>query len=158
MIKRFVVCAGGILRVREGGVWGEYCVGEWMGKERGGLMLIWGRAVVLQGGSATREWILVNGWYQERWRGFDQMREGQEAVKRRDVREGEVVGEGEVELLGTNKREQLWLNWGKRVELRRKNSKEDGIIRWIGVSVWKCVWRCVLEELRGKSRGEKGKR
>ena len=38
------------------------------------------------------------------------MREGQEAVKRRDVREGEVVGEGEVELLGTNKREQLWLN------------------------------------------------
>jgi hypothetical protein len=45
---------------------GEYCVGEGKGEERGGVRLMEGDVVVLQGGSALRECILVNGWYQER--------------------------------------------------------------------------------------------
>ena len=36
MIKRFNGCGGRILRVREGGVWGKYCVGERKGEEKGG--------------------------------------------------------------------------------------------------------------------------
>jgi hypothetical protein len=36
MIKRFVGSGGERLRVREGCVWGEYCVGEGKGKEKGG--------------------------------------------------------------------------------------------------------------------------
>jgi hypothetical protein len=39
---------------------GEYCVGEGKGEERGGVRLIEGGVVVLQGGSALRECILVN--------------------------------------------------------------------------------------------------
>lgn len=36
MIKRYVGCGGWRLRVREGGVWEEYCLGEGKGEERGG--------------------------------------------------------------------------------------------------------------------------
>ena len=71
MIKSVVGCWGGRLRVNEGSVWGEYCVGEGKWVERGGVRLIWGRVVVLQGGSALRECNLVNG---------------REAVERRDVK------------------------------------------------------------------------
>ena len=35
MIKSVVGCWGGRLRVREGSVWGEYCVGKWMGEKKG---------------------------------------------------------------------------------------------------------------------------
>ena len=35
MIKRFVGCVGGILRVREGGMRGEYCEGEGKKEESG---------------------------------------------------------------------------------------------------------------------------
>ena len=38
-----------------------------------------GRVVVLQGGTELREIILVNGWYQERRRGYDQIRGKKEA-------------------------------------------------------------------------------
>jgi hypothetical protein len=46
MIKRFVGCGGRKLR-REGGEWGEYCVGEGNGEEREGVRLVGGRVVVL---------------------------------------------------------------------------------------------------------------
>ena len=36
MKKRFVGCVGGRLRVREGSVWREYCVGKWKGEKKGG--------------------------------------------------------------------------------------------------------------------------
>ena len=36
MIKRFAGCWGERLRVREGGVWGEDCVGEGKGEEKEG--------------------------------------------------------------------------------------------------------------------------
>ena len=45
---------------------GEYCVGNGKGEERLGVRLMGGRVIVLQGVSALRECILVNGWYQER--------------------------------------------------------------------------------------------
>ena len=48
--------------------------------------LIGSRVVVLQGVSALREFILVNDWYQKRQREWDKMREGTEAVERRDVK------------------------------------------------------------------------
>jgi hypothetical protein len=35
-------------------------------EKKRGVRLMGGRIVVLQGSSALREWILVNGWYQER--------------------------------------------------------------------------------------------
>jgi hypothetical protein len=66
MIKRFYGCGDGKLRVRHGCVWGEYCVGEGKGEERGGVRLMGGRVVVLQRSSVLRECILVKGWYQER--------------------------------------------------------------------------------------------
>ena len=47
MIKRFVGCGGGRMRVREGGEWGEYCVGEGKGEERGGVRLVKSCVVVL---------------------------------------------------------------------------------------------------------------
>jgi hypothetical protein len=47
MIKRFVGCGGRKLGVREGGEWGEYCVGEGKGEERGGVRLVGGRVDVL---------------------------------------------------------------------------------------------------------------
>jgi len=37
--KKFVGCEGGRLRIREGSVWGKYCVGERKGEERGGVRL-----------------------------------------------------------------------------------------------------------------------
>ena len=40
MMKRFVGCEDGILRVKGGGVWGEYCVGEEKGEERGDVRVI----------------------------------------------------------------------------------------------------------------------
>ena len=66
MIKRFVGCGDGRPRVREGCAWGEYCVGEGNGEEWGGVRLMEGHVFHLQGVSALRECILVNGWYQER--------------------------------------------------------------------------------------------
>ena len=36
------------------------------GKKRGGVRLLGSRVVVLQGDTALRECVLVNGWYQER--------------------------------------------------------------------------------------------
>jgi hypothetical protein len=72
MIKRIVGCGGWRLRVREGCVWGEYCVGLGKGEKRGGVRLVRGRVVAF-------------GWE------------------------------------------------------RRESSKEEGIIRWIGVSVCRCV-------------------
>jgi hypothetical protein len=39
MIKRFVGCGGGRLRVREGCVRGEYCIDEGKGEESGGVRL-----------------------------------------------------------------------------------------------------------------------
>jgi hypothetical protein len=36
MIKWFVGCGGGRVRVREGDVWREYCVGEGKGEEKEG--------------------------------------------------------------------------------------------------------------------------
>jgi hypothetical protein len=36
MIKKFVECGGGKLRVSKGGVWGEYCVNEGKEEEKGG--------------------------------------------------------------------------------------------------------------------------
>ena len=38
-------------------------------EEKRGVTLIRSRVVVLQGGKAVRECILVNSWYQERSRG-----------------------------------------------------------------------------------------
>ena len=55
-------------------MYGVYCVGEGKWVERGGVRLMGGRVVVLQGGSALRECILVNG---------------REAVERRDVKRRE---------------------------------------------------------------------
>jgi hypothetical protein len=66
MIKRFVGWGGGRLRVREGCVWGEYCVGEGKGEKRRGVRLIGGGVIVLQGDTALIEGVLVNGWYQKR--------------------------------------------------------------------------------------------
>jgi hypothetical protein len=57
---------GGRLRAREGCVWGGYCVGEGKGEMRGGVRLMGGHVIVLQGGTSLRECSLVNGWYQER--------------------------------------------------------------------------------------------
>ena len=45
--KKFVGCEGGRLRIREGSVWGKYCVGERKGEERGGVRLVGGCVVVL---------------------------------------------------------------------------------------------------------------
>jgi hypothetical protein len=50
-------------------MWGEYCVGESEGEERRGVRLMGGHVVVLWGGTASRECIFANGWYQERGRG-----------------------------------------------------------------------------------------
>ena len=36
MIKKFVECGGGKLRVSKGCVWGEYCVNEGKEEEKGG--------------------------------------------------------------------------------------------------------------------------
>ena len=36
MIKSVVGCWGGRLRVNEGSVWGEYCVGKLKGEKKGG--------------------------------------------------------------------------------------------------------------------------
>ena len=60
-------CGVGRLRVREGGVMcGVHCVSEGIGEERGGVMLMGSCVVILQGDSAFRECILVNGLDQER--------------------------------------------------------------------------------------------
>ena len=48
MIKSVVGCWGGRLRVREECVWGEYCVGERKGEERGGVRMMGSCVVVLQ--------------------------------------------------------------------------------------------------------------
>ena len=40
MMKRFVGCGGWRLRIRKEGVWGEYCVGEGKGEERGDVRVI----------------------------------------------------------------------------------------------------------------------
>ena len=47
MIKRFVGCGGVRMRVREGGEWGEYCVGERKGEEREEVRLVGGCVVDL---------------------------------------------------------------------------------------------------------------
>jgi hypothetical protein len=57
-----------------------YCVGEGKWVERGGVRLMGDRVVVLQGGSALRECILVKG---------------REAVERRDVKRRERKQERE---------------------------------------------------------------
>jgi hypothetical protein len=70
MKNSVVRCWGERLKVREGSMWGEYCVGEGKeeektgGEERSEAMV--GHVVVLQGGSALRECNLDKGWYQER--------------------------------------------------------------------------------------------
>ena len=66
MIMRFVGCGGGRLKVREGGVWGGYCINKGKGEKRREVRLMGGRVVVLQGGTAVRECVLVNSWYQKR--------------------------------------------------------------------------------------------
>ena len=63
---RFVGCGGGRQKVREEGLWRKYCVGEGKGEEKGGVRLMGGRVVVLQGDTALRECILDNDSYQER--------------------------------------------------------------------------------------------
>ena len=67
MIKRFVGC-GGLGTEGKGRVcvWGEYCVSEGKGEQRRVVRLMGGRNDVLPGGSALRECILVNSWYQKR--------------------------------------------------------------------------------------------
>ena len=42
------------------------CINKGKGEKRRGVKLMGGRVIVLQGGEALRECILVNGWYQER--------------------------------------------------------------------------------------------
>jgi hypothetical protein len=42
------------------------CINKWKGEKRRGVRLMGGRVIVLQGDTALRECILVNGWYQER--------------------------------------------------------------------------------------------
>ena len=54
---RFVGCGGGRQKVREEGLWRKYCVGEGKGEEKGGVRLMGGRVVVLQGDTALRECI-----------------------------------------------------------------------------------------------------
>jgi hypothetical protein len=66
MIKRFVGCGGGSLKVGEGDVLGGYCINKGKGEKRREVKLMGGRVVVLQGDTALRECVLVNGWYQER--------------------------------------------------------------------------------------------
>ena len=61
MIKRFVGCGGGRLRVREGSVSGRVLCGKRKGEERLGVRLMGGRVIVLQENSEVRECILVNG-------------------------------------------------------------------------------------------------
>ena len=44
----------------------EELIEESKGEKRRGVRLMGGRVVVLQGDTALRENVLVNGWYQER--------------------------------------------------------------------------------------------
>jgi hypothetical protein len=60
MMKRFVVCGSGRFGGREGGVWG-YCINKGKGEKRQGVRLRGGSVIVLQGDTALRECILVNG-------------------------------------------------------------------------------------------------